>query len=851
MSPVPGVRVSTSRGRRAGLRSLAARAVSAALISSVAVVTLGGTVSTGASASAALVTPATHLKAGVMPKAVQRNTLQTQAAIAGAHLTYYGGKVIPNVQVTQVLYGSGTYTPEVSSTNTANGATIASFYAGVTNSPYFDMLNEYNTVGLNGQDGQPGGNQAIGRGTYNTQVQITPAARNNRSRIDDTQIRAELHNQIVSGHLPAPTVNTLYTVYFPANKTITQGGSSSGVQFCAYHGTVPASGGVGEFYYSVLPDFTTGGMTSGCGNGTRFQNEMSVSSHELSEATTDAEVGIATTVARPLAWYDSVNGENGDICNAQQATITGGDGFSYTVQKVYSNRYNDCIASPPGVASDFSFSVNPTGATVVSGSATTSTVSTTATSGSGTVALTASGAPTGVSVSFNPSSVAAGGTSTMTIATTASAVAGNYTITVTGTEASTTHTAAYSLTVTVPAGNDFSISASPSSASVAPGAGANSTISTAVTSGSVGTVSVVTSGAPAGVTVSVNPTTVTAGGSSTLTISTTNGAAAGTYAIAVTGTEGSATHSTTFSLTITGASGGVTNGGFETGSLAGWASSGSTAVVSSGAQAGTYAARVGSTSPSTDSSIAQTFTAPAGATGLSFYYDVFCPDTVTYDWATATLADTTAGTTSTPLSKTCVNPSSGWKQVTASLTAGHSYTLTLSSHDDNYAADPTYTLYDSVSVTTTAPPPPGGVTNGGFETGTFAGWTPSGAHTAIVTSPHSGSYSAEGGNTTPTNGDSSIVQTFTVPAGKSTLSAWYASKCPDTVTYDWTTITLRDNTTGTTATLLPRTCAATYTWSQVSGAVTAGHSYTLTLTNHDDNYAADPTYSLFDDIGLN
>jgi serine protease len=77
---------------------------------------------------------------------------------------------------------------------------------------------------------------------------------------------------------------------------------------------------------------------------------------------------------------------------------------------------------------------------------------------------------------------------------------------------------------------------------------------------------------------------------------------------------------------------------------------------------------------------------------------VFCPDTVTYDWATATLKDNTSGTTTTVLAKTCVNPSSGWKQVSSALTAGHSYTLTLTSHDDNYAGDPTYTLYDDVTV---------------------------------------------------------------------------------------------------------------------------------------------------------
>ena len=66
------------------------------------------------------------------------------------------------------------------------------------------------------------------------------------------------------------------------------------MQFCAYHGTVAAGGSVPEFYYSVLPDFTTGGMTSGCGTGTRFQNESSVSSHEMIETVTDAEVGLAT-----------------------------------------------------------------------------------------------------------------------------------------------------------------------------------------------------------------------------------------------------------------------------------------------------------------------------------------------------------------------------------------------------------------------------------------------------------------------------------------------------------------------------------------------------------------------------
>ena len=142
----------------------------------------------------------------------------------------------------------------------------------------------------------------------------------------------------------------------------------------------------------------------------------------------------------------------------------------------------------------------------------------------------------------------------------------------------------------------------------------------------------------------------------------------------------------------------ITNGGFEAGNLSGWTTTGVTSATTTNPHSGTYAARVGSTSPSSTSSIAQSFTAPATSPSLSFWYDVTCPDTVTYDWAIATLKDTTSNTTATILPKTCSNPTSGWKQVTKALTANHNYTLTLTSKDDNYAGDPTYTLYDDVTL---------------------------------------------------------------------------------------------------------------------------------------------------------
>jgi len=71
--------------------------------------------------------------------------------------------------------------------------------------------------------------------------------------------------------------------------------------------------------------------------------------------------------------------------------------------------------------------------------------------------------------------------------------------------------------------------------------------------------------------------------------------------------------------------------------------------------------------------------------------------------------------------------------------------------------------------------------------------------------------------------------------------------CPDTIQFDWFTATLRDNTTGTTTTILPRTCATNAAFVQVTAAVTAGHSYTLTLTNHDDNFAGYASFTVTDD----
>ncbi|SNR72506.1 M20/M25/M40 family metallo-hydrolase [Actinoplanes regularis] len=214
--------------------------------------------------------------------------------------------------------------------------------------------------------------------------------------------------------------------------------------------------------------------------------------------------------------------------------------------------------------------------------------------------------------------------------------------------------AVWNLTTGTSPANDFSVSLSPSAASVTPGASATATVSTATTSGSAQTVALTSSGAPTGVTVSFSPASVTSGGSSTMTVATTTAAAAGSYTITVTGT-GSATHTASYTLTVNGTGGGCTGAGqklgdpgFENTTTSWTASSG---VI--GANTGDGAPRTGTRdawlngygSTHTDT-LSQSVTLPSGCSSyaLSFYLKIVTAETTTtsqYDKLTVKVGGTT------------------------------------------------------------------------------------------------------------------------------------------------------------------------------------------------------------------
>jgi serine protease len=182
--------------------------------------------------------------------------------------------------------------------------------------------------------------------------------------------------------------------------------------------------------------------------------------------------------------------------------------------------------------------------------------------------------------------------------------------------------------------------------------------------------------------------------------------------------------------------------------------------------------------------------------------------------------------------------------ITGTPTTAATSTVTVTATDTTGASG-------STSFSWTISPAAGGnaIVNGGFETGSLSGWTASGAsETVTANGPHSGAFAALLGSTSaPTNGNSSIAQTFTAPSGSSHVTFWYNVDCTDR-RGGGASVTLRDNTTATSRTVLARTCNASNVWVQVSATITAGQSYTITLTSRDDNRAGDPTGTEYDDV---
>jgi len=295
----------------------------------------------------------------------------------------------------------------------------------------------------------------------------------------------------------------------PASQTVTAGNGTT------YTATVSAQNG-----FNGAVNLTVSGLPSGA---TASFNPTSVTGSGSSTLT------VSTTTSTAAGTYTlTLTGTSGSLTHSTTVSLT--------------------VNAPP--PPDFSLSASPGSVTVTQGANGTSTITVSPVNGfNGSVSLSASGLPSGVTAAFNPSSTTS--TSTLTLTASSTAATGTVTVTVTGTSGSLTHTTTISLTVKATPPPDFSLSASPNSVTVTQGANGTSTISVTDINGFSGSVSLSASGLPSGVTAAFNPSSTAT--TSTLTLTASSTAVTGTATVTVTGVSGSLTHTTTISLTVNAA----------------------------------------------------------------------------------------------------------------------------------------------------------------------------------------------------------------------------------------------------------------------------------------------------------
>jgi hypothetical protein len=210
--------------------------------------------------------------------------------------------------------------------------------------------------------------------------------------------------------------------------------------------------------------------TTDAGASTTFAGCTAPATPTVTPTAGNNSVGLSWT-SSGSAVYDVYRNETG--CNAGFTKIANdnsttsftdsavANGLTYFYQVIAQPSGNEACGSVPSacvsvipagtVTPDFTISASPAAISVLQGGSGSSTVSTSALNGfNSAIALSASGQPAGVTVSFSPTSIAAPGTgsSTATFTVSATTAVGVYPITITGTGGSLTHTTVVTLTVT-------------------------------------------------------------------------------------------------------------------------------------------------------------------------------------------------------------------------------------------------------------------------------------------------------------------------------------------------------------------------------------------------------------------
>ena len=306
---------------------------------------------------------------------------------------------------------------------------------------------------------------------------------------------------------------------------------------------------ISPFTLNVLPQpnftisVTPSSQNTTIGNNTNYT--VSIGSLDGFSSTVALSVsGLPANASGSFSPASVTGGSGSSTLNITTATNTPNGNYTLTIIGVSGTLTNSTTVTL--VLNDFTVTALPSSQGVPVGSSTNYTVTVGNVNGfGGTVNLSASGLPTGASASFNPASISALGTSTMTVTTASTTPASTSTLTITGTSGNLAHSTTVALNV-----EDFTISATPSSQTVTVGGNTTYTTTVGALNGFGGSVGLTVSGLPTGATASFSPTSITGSGSSVLGVSTSSSTPAGSYTLTITGTSGGLGHSTTVTLNV-------------------------------------------------------------------------------------------------------------------------------------------------------------------------------------------------------------------------------------------------------------------------------------------------------------
>jgi endo-1,4-beta-xylanase len=194
----------------------------------------------------------------------------------------------------------------------------------------------------------------------------------------------------------------------------------------------------------VLEQGTTQPPPAPTGLSATAGNAQVALSWGASAGATSYNVKRATASGGPYATVGTATGTA-----ATNTGLTNGTTYFYVVSALNAagESPNSAPASATPQASGFVLQASPSSLTVARGASGTSTVAIVRTGFTASVALSASGLPSGVTASFAPPATT-GGSSVLTLAASATAATGAATVTVTGTSGATTRTTTVALTVT-------------------------------------------------------------------------------------------------------------------------------------------------------------------------------------------------------------------------------------------------------------------------------------------------------------------------------------------------------------------------------------------------------------------